>query len=292
MRYAAARASILIVLVYGHGLPQEVAASFEVILIKPTTPPLDGGRRGNFVRGGPGSADPGRVVGENQSLGLILLRAFRIAEYQLSGPSWLYSERYDFVAKAPVGATRDQIPMMLRQMLTDRFKLVAHQENREISTFELVIAKGGPKLSVSERDPPALSEPSANAAQDLRGSPRVDPEGFPVPPPGHRETMTLMTGGRPHMIAFRWSMSHIIEFLSSQIERPVADATGLKGEYDFKLTWSNNNGPGGVSINPSEKDGPTLFDAVQSQLGLKLLQKKGNVDVLVIDHIEKTPTPN
>lgn len=111
--------------------------------------------------------------------------------------------------------------------------------------------------------------------------------------------MTLMTGGRPHMLAMDMSMRELAAFLSSQIDRPVVDQTNRGGIYDFRLTWAPAGGSGGMpELKVSERadaadvDGPTIFTAIEEQLGLKLVAGRGSVEVLVVDNINKMPTEN
>lgn len=245
------------------------AQAFEVVSIK-RMPPPDGSPRSVGLSGGPGSDDPERLRGHNLSLGNILVRAYGIFHFQLSAPKWIEDERYEFIAKVPSGATEQQVPPMLRDMLAHRFKLKAHHETRQVNVYRLVTDHHGPRFS------------PAKPVGAVRSTHAVDRDGFPIPSAEHPETMTAMTGGHPHMTAVRMSMRELAAWLSSQIEYPVVDSTGLKGEYDFRLTWAP----------PSDDDGPTLFEAVRQQLGLKLVPGKGPLDVLVVDHIERTPTAN
>ena len=265
--------------------------AFEVVSIKQMPPP-EGSARGVGLSGGPGSSDPGRLRGYNLSLGNILVRAYNIFHFQLIAPKWIEDERFEFIAKVPSGAMEQQVPLMLRDMLGQRFKLKAHYETRRVDVYRLVTDNHGPNFNPSNLTGTRSQLPRANAGS------AVDRDGFPVPSADRPETMTIMTGGHPHMTAVRMSMGTFATWLSSQIEHPVTDATGLKGEYDFRLTWapiakhelsrvSSSDIPA-----PGEDDGPTLFEAVRQQLGLRLVLGKGPLDVLVVDHIERSPTAN
>jgi uncharacterized protein (TIGR03435 family) len=235
----------------------------------------------------------------------MLVRAYGIKHFQFVGPTWLDTERYDFVATVPKGATQGDIPLMLRRMLEQRFRLVAHHEFREMPIYRLVVGNSGSKLKSYQEhgigEAPSQRDTPNSASAKLP----VDRDGFPVPSPGKRQTMTVMTDGRPHMLAIQMSMGELAEWLTSQVDRSVIDATGLKGEFDFRLTWAIGEGTSWRGLTPPpaagevpaangpiDSDAPTIFDAIREQLGLKLLQGKGRVDVLVIDHIEKTPTEN
>lgn len=233
--------------------------------------------------GGPGTNDPTRFSTQNLNLENLVTLAYGIEHYQLSGPDWLSQERFDIVAKVPEGATREQLWLMLRNLLEERFKLAAHHEQKEIQTYELTAGKNGPKLRES-RDKP---EPDAAGPRASSG-PSLDADGFPVLP--GRGSGMAATNGRARRRFVRASMEDLARALSGQLGRPVTDATGLKGKYDFTLSWVMQ--PLRANGDDAGNTGPDLIGAVQEQLGLRLEAKKGTVDMLVIDHIEKVPTEN
>jgi len=292
--------------------------TFEVASIKPSPPPEMGMMRVGS-RGGPGTGDPTRFTASNFSLSNLVTLAYDLRPYQLTAPSWLNSERFDIVAKVPPGATKEQFRVMLQNLLAERFKLVMHREKKELPMFELVVGKGGPKLKESEDQ--ADSEPAAGAPPPMPGGPMQDKmgkDGFPEMPAGR--TMTMMMPGRARMTAYKQTMEALATRLSMSAGRPVMDGTGLKKKYDFTLTYapeSTGMGPMGMA-SPSGGGGmamvgtaggpvggpmpdhtaadaeplPTLATALQEQLGLKLESKKGPVDIVVVDKIEKVPTEN
>ena len=188
----------------------------------------------------------------------LLMEAYNVASYQISGgPAWLRMDRFDIDAKAPGDntLTRDQKREMLRALLEDRFHLVVHRETKEMPIYALVVAKGGPKLKESPAD----------------GQTR----------------MSMGSKGQTIEMKFsKWNM----ERLASQIEgnegRKVVDKTGLAGEYDFTLSYVDDR-----RANGGDQDGPSLFTAVQEQLGLRLEAQKGPVEMLVVDHADK-PSQN
>jgi len=183
-----------------------------------------------------------------------LIQAFNLKPYQLpSAPR----DAYQVTAKVPVGATKEQLRTMLQNLLIERFKLTCHFEKKEREIFNLVIGKGGLKLKESASEYRLSQNPS---------------------------------NGRLSYGAFGWTMDQLAEFLSRQLRQPVNDATGLNGKYDFTLTYAAD-GIRPTLTPPPESDAPTLFTAVQG-LGLKLDQKKGPIDLLVIDHMEKNTTEN
>jgi uncharacterized protein (TIGR03435 family) len=171
---------------------------------------------------------------------------------------------------------------MLQKILADRFKLTIHRDTKELPNFSLVIAKNGPKLQEARPVDPA--SPTAK-----------DPNGKPLPPGAVR----MMSGsdGMRHITASGATLAALVSMLGNQLGRPVMDKTGLTAKYDISLQWSSDDrqvvaGPGaspdgGSSPLPADSSGPSLFTAVQEQLGLKLESGKGPVDTIVIDHAEK-----
>jgi uncharacterized protein (TIGR03435 family) len=251
---------------------------FEVASIKPS-PPGDVERMFAGSRGGPGTQDPGLYVCENCGVSLLLREAFDLKSFQFSAPDWMQSTRFHVLAKIRDGATRQEFRLMLQGLLADRFKLTFHYQNREIQTLELVVAKNGPKMQEHEDQPPARDEsPQA-------GPPNLDENGFPILP--GRKPMMRGAGDHQTQRFVGESMSHFASVLSSRLEAPVTDATGLRGKYDFTLRWIMDRG-----IPSADAPGPSIGQALQEQLGLKILPKKSKADIFMVDHIEKTPTEN
>jgi uncharacterized protein (TIGR03435 family) len=271
--------------VFGQQVGPQLA--FEVASVKPSTPPESGARRSIGCRGGPGDEDPGLFRCDNASAASLVRNAYRLETYRLSAPE---STLFDISAKVQPGITRDELRTMLQNLLAARFQLAVHHEQRELPMYELTVANNGPKLKESSgppsNDPPPPAQP---------GKPRfpVGNDGLPVFP--SRTNMMFMMPGRARRQAADETMEHFAQFLSNQLHRPVVDATRLTGKYDITLTWAYEL-PG---MPPSPDAGsaadaeplPDLIQAVQS-LGLKLEQKKGPVDVLVVDHMEKTAKEN
>ncbi len=252
---------------------------FEVASIKPAIPgALSGG-----MSGGPGTKDPGLFNCENVDLLSLVTIAFDIPGYRLTGPDWMRSARFNISAKIPEGTTKDQFKLMQQNLLVERFKMTFHHEQKEMQIYDLVVAKGGPKLTSSPDAPPPAD---ANAPKPPPGPSKLDKDGFPLPYPGRTWT-TTMAGRRTTQPFFDATMEQLARYLESPLGRSVHDATGLQGKYDFVLKWVMDwGGP------PTEDSSPTIFEALQTQLGLKLEPKKGPVDVLIIDHIDKTPSDN
>jgi uncharacterized protein (TIGR03435 family) len=255
---------------------------FEVASVK-----LSPDQRGLNVsmHGGPGTEDPGLYTCENCEIWGLIDRAFDLKAYQLSGPVWMRTTRLIISAKIPAAATKEEFRLMLQDLLIERFKLTFHREKKEMPTYDLVVAKNGPRLKESPEATPS-SDPSTYKPPS--GPLKKDKDGFPIiPPEDPRPMMSAMEGPRWVQRFGHRSMEQLAGYVATLVDRPVEDATGLKGQYDFTLKWINDR-----LLPPDDNTGPNIFAALQAQLGLKLESKKGMVDVLVIDHIEKTPTEN
>src|ERR1039458_7079844 len=267
------------------------------------------------------------------------MSAYAVKGYQINGPKWLDSERFDIVAKIPKGATKEQFQLMLQNLLAERFKLTLHHETKELPMYALVVGKGGHKLKESVEDDAAAGAAPQGGAAGVGGSSASAVPTPPPPPPGagydgapvmgrmkvgadgmpqlpanmgKNNMMVMMMNGCMRLVAKHRPITALLEMLSGQLGFPVVDATGLKANSDFTLDFSPDgmNGPmgmmppppppmhdgapggGGPMAGSPDVGGPTIFAAVQEQLGLKLEQKKGPVDLLVIDRLEKAPTEN
>jgi len=246
--------------VVGFSQERDTRPQFEVASLKPGSPGLP-----FRMTGGPATPDPGRWTCVNWSLDNYLLMAYNIRAYQLVAPPWVRNAAFTVSATIPPGATRADLRLMLQRLLEERFQIVVHREQKEMSIYELAVAPGGSKL-VEYVEPPASAEPAK---------------------PASAPTASGLTVNNGHArIQFRQqTMDNLAYMLSGRVERPVIDATGLKGKYAVTLLWDEET--------PSNTDsGPTIFKAIQDQLGLKLVPKKGPIEMLVIDRIERTPIEN
>jgi uncharacterized protein (TIGR03435 family) len=296
--------------------------SFEVASIKPAAPPTDG-RLMVRLRGGPGTPDPGQITYTNVNIKMLMTSAYNVKGYQISGPDWLDSQRFDITAKLPPDTTKEQFQLMLQNLLAERFKLTLHHQTKELPMYALVVAKGGPKMKESVDDPNAATAGGPNAGgPDGRGGAfggvaggrlPMGKDGFPELPKGAAGRGMIMMGmnGRMRMSANGQTIAQLAETLSNQLSRPVTDMTELTAKYDYTLDFSPDDGQTGAMMKglpmpmhqggegavgpmatPDGSSGPTIFSAVQEQLGLKLEARKGAVDMLVIDTLEKVPTEN
>ena len=263
--------------------------AFEVAVIKPD-PGGPGVRRGVTI-------DKNRVNISYQSLSDILAFAYGVVPVQIVGPDYLKSGLFDVTAKLPAGATEEQVPQMLQALLAERFGLVAHREKREEPIYALVVGKGGLKKMKPATDAEMAPDPvEGDRTQNtpfgkmtIRQIPGKGVVGF-MPGIG---TLKVSPGGNgEHVEMSNLTTVRFAQLLMSEGDRVVVDKTGLKGSYEasFDISVDQQQGPqasGGAStphLNP-------MFLAVE-QLGLKMEPQKDSVDMIVIDHIEKTPTEN
>lgn len=228
--------------------PPGSSLSFEVASIKLSSSLSS---KGNFRIGGH------QIYIDNESLNDLICFAYEVHPSQvLNGPAWIGTRKYDIVAEADMSQPPDlpQIRGLLKSMLSDRFGLRLHHEQKQLKVYALVLAKGGPKLEKS------TSAPSA--------------------PP----TQTGSRGERSQTRTFR--NNTMVDFaygMQNYLERPVVDHTGIAGRYDFVLEWSDN--AGGEDANTA----PDVFTAVQEQLGLKFQPTTGLADVMIVDAVKDPP---
>jgi uncharacterized protein (TIGR03435 family) len=269
---------------------QKHALEFDVASIKRVIP---GSVRTN-LSGRIGTSDtPDGLVGRFVTVKMLILRAYAVDDYQISGAmDWVNSERYDIDAKFDSSAADELLKLgpndrilarqqMLQTLLTERFSLKVHRETKEVQLYVLVVAKNGPKLQEVKLDDTESSKSKGG------------------PPPG----TGYMTAGPSvgQMRGYASLIANLTGMLTRYLHRPVIDRTGLTGRYDFTLRWtpdenqpqasSNSQGSPGFSLSglpASDPTGsPTLFTAIQEQLGLKLESAKGPIEFIVIDHVER-----
>jgi bla regulator protein BlaR1 len=217
----------------------------------------------------------GRISGTNVTLRTLVELAYDLESYRLAGgPPWLDSEHYDIEARAEAGTVSPapvaresihQMQLMLQTLLADRFKLKVHRETKEGAVYALVVAKGGPKLEEVKVD--------CKVTSGCGDFDRIMPRGY-------------LAGPMVSVADIASVLSHYI------VGRPVYDKTGISGVYKITLQWTREGlkpVEGGGSNNEPQLDGngPSLFTALQEQLGLKLEAQKGPVETVVIDHAEK-----
>jgi uncharacterized protein (TIGR03435 family) len=215
----------------------------------------------------------GRLDMHNVPLKVMIIMAYHVRADALSGgPGWLESERFDVVAKAAQTTSPDEMRRMLQTLLAERFKLAIHRDQKVMPAFGLMLGKSGPKFHLSE----------AALLTDQRCVPG---EGAP---------------SQRHVVCRHQTMAVLADQLQELSPRdfdvPIVDQTGLTGAYDFKLDWVPAARPlttASTDAPPTDAlPGPTMFDAVEGQLGLKLERKKLPLPIIVIDHVERVPVEN
>jgi uncharacterized protein (TIGR03435 family) len=256
-------------------------------------------------RGSGGQTSPGRMTLECAELRDLILtaygiygdgngsnsRAFRMQV--LGGPGWIDSDRYDVAAKAEGNPPRTEMyGTMLQGLLEDRFKLKLHRETREAPVYVLTVAKGGARLQAAREGSCIPTDLNHPLPQPAPGQPRP------------RACGSQVTGPDGTFDLYGGTMANFCTQLGIRLDRDVIDKTGITGMFDIHLEVSRADltprflagGPAGqgepltpaVSADPT---GPSIYTAIQQQLGLRLESSRGSVDVLVIDYIER-PTAN
>lgn len=224
--------------------------SFEVASVKPADP----AHRGLALDKLPG----GRFQASNVSLRLLLKEAYGMRDFQIEGaPGWFDSARWDVSAKSEKASSDEEMNQMLQSLLAQRFQLKLRQEQREFQVYELRTAKNGPKLKEAES-----------------GESQI---GVRIHGVGH------LTGTKASMEQLAETLSDVRLNGRPMLDRPVLDGTGLKGVYDFTLEWTPDLAP----VDGAAAGGPSIFTAVEEQLGLKLETGKAPVNVFIIEHVEK-----
>ena len=289
------------------------AVAFEVASVKPATEP---GRQPMvcLIPCAPGervTVEHSRVEIRYMSLERLIVTAYRIKPYQLTGPDWMRTQRFDIEAKMSDGARPDQMPEMLQALLADRFKLSIHRDPKNLPVYALVVGKNGPKLQPGKGE--NLDFPDTPGTRELdtpQGEARMLGDGTFVARGG---PLGPIRGGRGssggiHFEFLNLTMPGLADLVAPHMDRPVVDQTELKGGYywDFKIHPPTGDGGrksagdgdggrtggGGPDAGPrTDAYGEALFAAIE-RAGLKLEKTKASVETIVVDHLEKTPTEN
>lgn len=224
---------------------QVSAPAFEVATIKRADLTVE---EGLMIR------DPRLVALAHVSLQNLMAQAYRIKNFQISGPGWLDSDRFDILAKLPDGATQSQLPGMLQTLLKDRFGLSLHLEKKTMSAYVLLPATGAAAL-----------KPINAEVGDIRTS----------------------KGATRLRLSGKVTMPYFAGLLSNMLDRPVVDMTEFKGVYDIDLEWSVDDAAGRESDST-----PSLPAILREKLGLRIESRKTPVDLYVINHVDRVPTEN
>lgn len=284
--------------------------TFEVATIKPA-----------------GDINPARIAAGTMKIGMtidaarvdigffslqdLIRTAYRLKTHEVSGPEFLTATRYNIQAKIPDGVSKDLVPEMLQALLVERFKLTTHRETKEIGVFALVQGKNGHKLVPAEPEAPAKEgEPAPSNQLKIEGNAQGG-RGMAIRTGGGGGVnMKMGENGQMQMAFDKMSMVGLAEMLTRFVDRPVVDQTKLEGNYKFALNLSMEDLRGMAQkagammvqsgVNPAtpirvdpNSDGATgsIFNAI-ADVGLKLEGKRLPVQILVVDHAEKSPTEN
>ena len=318
-------------------LPQSASAqgglSFDVASVKPAVMPsiaqlVQAAQAGKLPRIGM-TIEGTRVDFALMSLADLIPIAYGVKPFQVAGPDWLNSERFDIQARMPEGSTSEQVPQMLRALLAERFQLKVHRENRDHSVYALVVAKGGLKMKESDPDPVTADGETPKASTSTppivglgNGTQvRIDNAGgatgvagatITTPQNGTIKMSRSSDGQSIRMEYSKLTMAQLADGVARFLDKPVVDMTDLKGNYQAALDLSvadylkMMSTVVGISLPPeiaaaranpaqagqaSDPSSNSVFTSVK-QLGLQLDSRKTPVEFIVIDRIEKTPTEN
>ena len=203
------------------------------------------------------NTSPGNRFGaRNMTVWNLIRHAYNARELQMAGgPGWIKTEGFDIEAKTEIPVSQGQLREMLQTLLAERFRLKIRREPRSLPAYALVVGKGGPKL-----------QPEADS-------------------PGRNKTML------GQLVAQKMSMGELASILESDLDRPVVDRTGIAGNFAFRLEWTREREPTAADSNTSDPMRPSLFAALQEQLGLKLEATRSQIEMLVIESVER-PSAN
>lgn len=306
--------------------------AFEVATVKPAAP-LDMQKLAADIQAGRMPHIGPHIEADRAEYTYLTLKqlvaiAYKMKPYQVSGPSWMDSTRFDIEAKLPEGASKDDVPAMLQNLLQERFKLTAHRDSSEHKVLALVLAKGGPKLKESPAPPAPIPDDTPLKPGEMKvdgpdGPVRVlrNQDGSMTMNMGAKGVMTVKTDAQSqtlHLDSSMVTMAGFAEMLTNLLKggtgggRQVVDQTGLKGSYQVSIDLSLGDimeiarsqgmmpgGPhpaapstgGSVPVASDPVGGMGIYQSVEN-LGLKLEDRNATVDQLIVDHVEKTPTEN
>jgi len=231
----------------GASLSQNQPLTYEVTSIKPNNSSRPGASTHTFA---------GLFTATNTTVRYLIQYAYSLRDFQVAGgPTWIGSEKYDIEAKSGSKAEDHEFSSMMRSILADRFQLKFHRETREVPVYALVLAKSGPKL--------------ASARQDEKSS---------------------MDANRGELTVRNATVADLASILSNTLDRKVIENTGLTGHYNLTLKWTPDDSqaqPQKADLRLGSSKGPSIFTAIQEQLGLKLESTKAPLEVFVIDSAQK-----
>jgi uncharacterized protein (TIGR03435 family) len=261
--------------------------TFDVVSLKPSTGAPIGAPNSD---GGPGTRYPERFA-TNATLRGLVFRAFGLVDFQeqIAGPGWIDKDKFAIDAHMPPGTTKEQFQVMLQNLLAERFKLAVHHESIVLPVYQMVVAKGG--IKIKESAPAKADVPAPRPAGN-------DSDGFPALPPGRPGLSANYSVGSSGQQQSRWrAQQETMDVFARMLSAPpnagriVVDTTGLTGKYDFTFFFDIAQ-PGKSTTDVAESPTLSIFDALEQQLGLKLVDAKQSFDKIVIDHAERVPVEN
>jgi uncharacterized protein (TIGR03435 family) len=281
------------------------APAFEVASIKEALPlSIENIQAGQFHVGMNSSGS--RADYGFMSLADLIPYAYRVKRYQLSGPGWMNEARWDILAKIPAGQPADRAPEMMQNLLAERFKLAIHRDNREQSVYALVVGKGTLKIkeAAAEEEVSATPQPAGPGGGLSNVRLNNDGRGGTISG-GATGTVRVTTGPNGmQMEMAKITMAALADMLMQFMDRPIVNATELKGNYQVTLVLPSDLMTGmpaaqkltailglGSSGMVPDTWGAGISQAVKD-LGLELQSRKDTVETIIVDHVEKTPTAN
>lgn len=264
--------------------------------------------------------DGARVDMGFQGLNDLIRIAYKVKPYQIQGPDWMAQQRFEIQAKIPDGVAQDQVPAMLQSLLADRFKMTMHRDKKEMPVYALIVGKGGPKLTEADPAPETpLADKPGSTSMTLgteNGPMKIVQSGNGAVMQGGQFSGTLretVSASGVQLEFTKVKMSELVDLLTGLVDKPVLDMTDLKGVYQIKfdlpledvMVIARRNAaqlglqlpaaPQAAGASPADlastPGGAAIFQAIE-KMGLKLDSRKAPVDVIVVDHLDKTPTEN
>jgi uncharacterized protein (TIGR03435 family) len=272
MQYALIVGGVLWAAGFVGGQSRPASPEFEVATVKPVESSVGNTMRLNRCTGGPGTSDPTRFMCRSLTLKTLLGVAYGLRTQQISGPGWLDSDEFEIQAKPPEGATQDQIGAMLQSLLKDRFQLQLRRETRTTDILALVQGPGGPRLTTATEAP---QDPAVEAAKGAEAGRRARNWG-----PAY--SGTFINDG--HM-----TLDDLADTLSGRLDQPVRNLTGISGEFAISLQFAVERTAAAQPDNPDAPHPPTVFQALQDQLGLRLESRKGPADFIIVESASRKP---
>lgn len=291
--------------------------AFEVAVVRPAPPLTELVKQLQSGKAPAGTTVDGyRYDAGFMSLEDLVRTAFNVKPYQMQGPAWMREQRFDIHATIPAGVSKARVPEMLQALLADRFRMAVHTEKKDLPVYALIAGKNGTKLTPSA--PVSEGAPEQGNVNGTTDQPQFkfskNGQGGVVMQSGNMRTSTTAGPDGNHVEINRITMAAFADVLSNYVDTPVIDMTGLTGEYQVALDLSPDDlrrpaqraqqmmaelglplpAQARPELSPGETSSPaggSVFSSLE-KLGLKLEARKAPVDVLVIDHLEKTPTEN